>query len=185
MKPDAPPPNSEETRDLLKARAHKLAQPLETRETGSDALRVVEFVLAHERHAVETAFVREVCPLKDITPVPCTPAFVTGIINVRGRIVTVIDIKRFFDLPATGITDLNKVLIISIGNMEAGFLADAVIGERAIDLHELQTSLPTLTGIRAEYLRGITRERLVVLDAQKILSDRKILVDEEVETGNA
>lgn len=184
MNPDATPPTSEETRNLLKARAHDLAQPLEAHEAGPEALRVVEFMLAHERHAVETAWVREVCPLKEITPVPCTPPFVTGIINVRGRIVTVIDLKRFFDLPATGITDLNKVLIVSAGNMEAGFLADAVIGERQIDPQELQASLPTLTGIRAEYLHGVTSERLVVLDVRKILSDRKILVDEEVESGN-
>ncbi len=172
---------SEEKRKTLKARACALAQPLESREAASTALQVVEFLLAGERYAVETAFVKTVHPLMEITPVPCTPPFVLGIINVRGQIVTVIDIKKFFDLPEQGITDLNKVLIIRAARMEVGFLADEIIGRRAIEEHELQGALPTLTGLRAEYLRGVTSDRLVVLDAEKILSDPKIIVDETVQ----
>jgi purine-binding chemotaxis protein CheW len=63
--------------------------------------------------------------------------------------------------------------------MELGILADVVLGVRAIGLSELQTSLPTLTGIRAEYLRGITKDPLVVLDVEKILSDEKIVVNDD------
>ena len=172
----------EEKQKILKARAHELAQPLESHEAVSTALHVVEFLLAHERYAVETAFVKEVYPLKEITPVPCTPPFVLGIINVRGQIVTVINLKTFFDLPDTGISDLNKVLIIRAADIEVGFLADAIIGGREIELHELQASLPTLSGIRGEYLRGVTSDRLVVLDVGNILSDKKIIVDEAVES---
>lgn len=179
MNPD-PTTIAEGKSAILKARAQKLAQPLEGQDAPSSALQVVEFLLAHESYAVETAFVKEVYPLKEITPVPCTPPFVLGIINVRGQIVTVIDIKRFFDLPDRGLTDLNKVLIIHARDMEVGFLADAIIGGRKLELHDLQASLPTLTGIRAEYLRGVTSGQLVVLDVEKILSDRRLVIDEEV-----
>lgn len=181
MTPDTTPA-SEEIRKILHARAQELARPLEDHEAAAATLQVVEFLLARETYAVETSYVREVCPLKEITPVPCTPPFVLGILNVRGRIVTVIDLKKFFDLPDTGITDLNKVLVVRTGDMEVGFLADAVTGGRQLDPRDLQTSLPTLTGIRAEYLRGVTGARLVVLDVGKILSDKKILVNETVET---
>lgn len=181
MNPDTSP-RSEETRKILHARALELARPQENHEAAAATLQIVEFVLARETHAVETAFVREVCPLREITPVPCTPPFVLGILNVRGQIVTVIDLKKLFDLPDSGITDLNKVLIVRAGDMEVGFLADAVIGGRQIDPHDLQPSLPTLTGIRAEYLRGVTGARLIVLDVEKILSDKRILVNETVET---
>jgi purine-binding chemotaxis protein CheW len=122
-----------------------------------------------------------VCPLREITPVPCTPPFVAGIINVRGQIVPVIDLKRFFDLPQGGITDLNKVLIMRNDDLEVGFLADAISGGRRLDMESLQASLPTLTGIRADYLRGVTGDRLVVLDAERILSDKKIIVDDQPE----
>src|SRR5439155_25417175 len=125
--------------------------------------------------------VREVYPLKELTPLPCTPPFVLGIINVRGKILSVIDIKKFFDLPEKGLTDLNKVIIVHADEMELGILADALLGVRAIPLEELQPSLPTLTGIRAEYLKGVTKDRLVILDTEKILSDKGIIVHEEVE----
>jgi purine-binding chemotaxis protein CheW len=66
--------------------------------------------------------------------------------------------------------------------MELGILADAVLGVRSITLQELQPALPTLTGMQAEYLQGITKDRLVVLDVEKILSDQKILVNDVVDT---
>ena len=120
--------------------------------------------------------------MKELTPLPGTPPFVLGLINVRGQILSVIDIKKFFQLPEKGLTDLNKVIIVHTDKMELGILADAILGVRSIPLQEIQTSLPTLTGIRADFLRGVTKEPLVVLDGEKILSDRKIIVHEEVET---
>ena len=66
--------------------------------------------------------------------------------------------------------------------MELGILADAILGVRSITVEELQPALPTLTGIRAEYLKGITKDPLAVLDIEKILSDEKILVNDGVDT---
>jgi len=65
--------------------------------------------------------------------------------------------------------------------MEFGILADTILGVRNMPLGDLQPSLPTLTGIREEYLRGVTRERVVVLDARKLLSDEKIIVNEQID----
>jgi purine-binding chemotaxis protein CheW len=164
---------------VLKERARKLAQPPEE-ETQAVTIEVVTLLLAYETYAIETAYVREVYPLKDLTPLPCTPAFVAGIVNVRGQVMSVIDLKQLFELPAKGITDLNKVVIISDGDMEFGILADAILDVRHIALHELQSGLPTLTGVRDDYLRGITADGLVVLDAQKLLHSDNIVVNEDV-----
>lgn len=173
-------PASEEKRKILKARAKALAQTPRD-ETVGESIEVVVFSLAHETYGIESPYVREVYPLKDLTPLPCTPPFVVGIINVRGQITSVIDLKKFFDLPEKGLTDLNKVIITRSDSMEFGILADAILGVRAIPLQDIQPSLPTLTGIRAEYLKGVTHERLVILDVEKILSDRKLVVHEEIE----
>jgi len=164
---------------ILQTRARLLASPPETA-ADTDYIEVVTFVLAYETYAVETAYVNEVHPLKELTPLPCTPAFVAGIINVRGEVVSVIDIKVFFELPAKGLTDLNKVIILSDGAMKFGILADSIVDVRRLPLRAMQASLPTLTGIREDYLRGITAERLVVLDAAGMLTDPKIIVNEEV-----
>jgi purine-binding chemotaxis protein CheW len=171
----------EEEKAILKARASALARESGGEDTSSGRLEILEFLLAYETYGIELCWVRETIPLKDLTPVPCTPPFVLGLINVRGRIVSVIDIKKFFDLPEKGLTDLNKVIIVRDGGMEFGILADAVCGFRSIPLGELSQSLPTLTGIREEYLKGVTGERMVVLDGKKLLNDTKIIIHEKIE----
>ncbi|HMF47507.1 MAG TPA: chemotaxis protein CheW, partial [Candidatus Saccharimonadales bacterium] len=115
----------EKKKQLLKARARELARDDAKEKTAGESIEVVEFLLAYETYGIESAYVREICPLKDLTPVPCTPRFVLGIINVRGQIVSVIDMKKFFDLPDQGLTDLNKVLVLRNDRMEFGLLADA------------------------------------------------------------
>lgn len=145
------------------------------------ALEVLEFRLAQERYAVEANRVREVQPLGDLTPLPCTPAFVLGIVNVRGRILPVLDLKRFFELPEEGITDLHRIIIVRGADLEFGLLADVIVGLRALPTESLQPSLPTLTGIHADYLKGVTADRLVVLDLARLIEHPRIVVNEEVE----
>lgn len=161
--------------EILKARARALARDPYEQRLG-EHLEVIEFVLAYENYALEAALVREVHPLKEITPLPGTPAFVAGIVNVRGQIVSVVDLKRLFELPDKGLADLNKVIILENEQMEFGLLVDAVLGVRRIALQELQPPLPTLTGVRAGYVHGMTQHRMSVLDARKILADPAIVV---------
>ena len=174
-------PDAEEAKRILKARAQALARESAQAEAGDDYMEVVEFVLAHEQYAIETRYVREVHPLENLAALPCTPAFVRGVVNVRGEILSVIDLKRFFDLPEKGLTDLDKVIVLQSGNMLFGILADAVVGARRVRVADVQPSLPTLTGVREAYLKGVTSERTVILDAEKLLVDEKIIVQEQVD----
>ena len=174
-------PDAEEAKRILKARARALAREPAKDEADDDYIEVVEFVLAYEKYAVETRHVREVYPLEHLTPLPCTPTFVLGIVNVRGEILSVIDLRKFFDLPEKGLTDLNKVIVLESENMLFGVLADAVIGARRVRVADIQPSLPTLTGVREAYLMGVTAERTVILDAEKLLADETIVVQEQVD----
>jgi len=168
-------------RQLLRARAQALARTPERVPVAGTSLEVLEFHLARERYALENRWVQEVCPLKELTPLPCTPPFVLGIVNVRGRILPVLDVKRFFDLPEQSLTDLHRIILVRGNDLELGLLADVIVGVRSIPVDSLQPSLPTLTGIRGNYLKGVTAERLVVLDLARILADPKIIVHQEVE----
>lgn len=161
---------------ILKARAIVLAREPEEKPAADEHIEVVEFLLAYERYAIESSYVREVYPLKELTPLPGTPPFVLGIVNVRGQILSVIDIKKFFDLPQKGLTDCNKVIIVRTDEMELGILADVILGVRSIPLEEIQPPLPTLTGIREEYLKGIAKDRVVVLEAARLLSDKHFVI---------
>ncbi|HEY7986659.1 MAG TPA: chemotaxis protein CheW [Methylophilaceae bacterium] len=173
-------PTAAETKRILKARAQVLAREHMQATSADELIEVVEFQLASEIYAVESRYIREVHPLESLTPLPCTPAFVRGSVNVHGEILSVIDIKKFFDLPEQGIADLHKIIVLQSGGMVFGILADVIIGVRTIPLLEIQPSLPTLTGIREEYLRGITAGRTVILDAAKLLLDEKMVVNEQV-----
>lgn len=173
-------PSIQEQETILRARAEALACKPELKEGGAQFLEVVEFLLAQEQYGIELRYVREICPLGDLTALPCTPAFVLGLINVRGQILSVIDLKKFFDLPERGLTDRDKVLIVRTEKMELAILADAILGVHSIPLLDIQPSLPTLTGLRAEYLRGVVEGPIAVLNVKKILSDRRIMVDEDV-----
>ena len=173
-------PTDEDTRRILGERAKTLAREAVVAEAADASIEVIEFLLAHERYAVASEYVRGVDPLEDFTPLPCTPSFVLGIVNVRGEILSVIDLKKFFDLPEKGLTDLNKVIVLESADMVFGIVADAIIGVRRIVRADIQSSLPTLTGIREDYLLGVTAERVVILDAAKLLSDEKLIVQEQV-----
>lgn len=172
----------EKKQTILKSRAERLARETEDRGADIDCIEILEFLLAHETYAIETPFVREVYPLTELTAVPCTPAFVFGLINVRGQILTVMNMKKFFDLPDKGLTNLNKVILVRKDAMDLGILADEIIGIRNISVNELQPPLSTMTGIHAEYLKGVTGERLIVLNMERFLTDRRLIVQEEVET---
>lgn len=168
-------------KEILRKRAELLASMTIQETRDSRKMDVVEFRLAHEKYALEVLFVTEIVPLKGLTSVPCTPAHVRGIINVRGRIFSVMDLRVFFDLPGDDNADSARVILLSSKDMELGILADSVEGFRSISLDQVQASLPTLTGIRQSYLRGVAGEDLVILDAGKLLADKSMVVNEKVE----
>ncbi|HEY4443247.1 MAG TPA: chemotaxis protein CheW [Steroidobacteraceae bacterium] len=171
-----------ETDRILRARAQALARPPPSAPASSTMLELLEFRLASERYALETRHVQDVHPLRELTPLPCTPPFVLGIVNVRGRILPVLDLKKFFDLPEQGLTDLHRIILVRGNDLELGLLADVIVGVRSVAGDSLQPSPSTFTGIRADYLKGIGEAHLVVLDLDRILSDPKIIVHEEVDS---
>lgn len=171
---------TQDPKHILKARAQALAREPVAQAAGA-TIEVVEFSLASEHYGLETRHVREVFPFTELTPLPSAPAFYTGIVNVRGRIIAVLDLKPFFGLSTNGLHDLHKVIILHSTEMDVGILVDDVSGVRSVPVNQLQASLPTLSGIGQEYLRGVTGDRLVVLEAARILGDPKIIVQQEIE----
>ena len=172
-------PGIDDKKRLLKERARTLAQEDVEVYAGLQYLEVVEFRLAGEVYGIETSYIREVYPLKELVPIPGTPPFFLGITSVRGQILSVIDIKRFFDLPDKGLTELDKVVIVRSGEVELGIRADVVLGMWSIQRGDIQPSLPTLEGIRDKYLRGITKDAVIILDIQKLLADENLIVQAE------
>lgn len=172
----APLPAAELQR-RLKARAVDYARLPAARSKGGPSIEVIFFMLGRERYALELHHIQEVIPLPELTSLPGVPAFVLGIINVRGQIVSVIDLKTFFDLPQQGLSHRNRVIILHAPDMEFGILADEVCGVSRLDEDDLQATLPTLTGVRQEYLKGVSNDSVAVLDAMKLLTDPKMVIN--------
>ncbi len=170
----------EEKKQILRDRAKRLAvRPEADRET-EQTMDVVELRLAGERYAIEMSYIREVCPLKDLTPVPCTPSFILGVINVRGQLLSVTDLRELFDLSKNELTEDARVIIVMNDEMELGILGESIIGERNIPVSRVRSEVANLTGMRDRFIKGVTNERLAVLDIASLLTDNRIVVNEEV-----
>ena len=168
-----------EIRDLLRMRAIAMAQEPEQNNDASMTVQLITFILAGENYGIESAYVREVFPLKDFTPLAGVASYILGVVNIRGQILPVVDLKKFFNLPEKGIGELNKVIIIHNDQMEFGILTDIVQGTQTIDIEEIKNIPSTISGIGEAYLKGVTKENLIVLNAGKLLSDKSIIINHE------
>jgi len=162
---------------ILEARARAAARPTLAPDP-VERIEVLAFSLAAEMYAVETRYVREVCQLKDLTPIPGAPTFLAGALNLRGRIVAIVDLRAFFQLPTRGLTELNRIIVLKGGDEEFGLLADGIEGIESLPISELRTGPLTLAGIREKFLRGVTGRMLAVLDGARLLTDTSLKIDD-------
>jgi len=177
---DAQPMTTDERRARMRARAEALAAE---RAPLRDAIEVVEFELAGRRVAIEATHVLEVRHLKDLTGVPCTPPFVSGIINAHGRILAVFDLKMLLAWTESGNGDQDKVIILRHADLEFGIVADGIVGTSRLQPHRLQPAPAALVGKRAHCVRGITPQQVLVLDGERLLAEPDLVVDDEVPAG--
>lgn len=166
-------------KEILKERAKKLAQGQAVEDKGA-SIEVVVFNLGNERYGLESIYIKEVYPLKDLTPLPNVPSFVLGMITVRRKLLSVIDLKIFFDISTENKIQNSKIIILEGHDMEFAISTDGIKGILFIPVQSLQTSLPTLTGIRQEFLKGITVDGLIVLDGEKLLTSQRLIVNEPI-----
>jgi len=157
-----------------------MAMELDQNKVTSATVEIIEFVLATERYGIESAFVKEVYPLKDFTPLPGVPSYIMGIVNVRGQILPVVDLRKFFSLSERGLGEMNKLIILRNDQMEFGIVADLVEGTRTLAIDDIMATPVTVTGIGETYLKGVTKEHIIVLDAESLLNDKKMIINEIV-----
>jgi purine-binding chemotaxis protein CheW len=170
-------PSPARSRALLEQRARQLAVPSEGEVRPGELLDLVVFVLARERYALETRVLREIVRFADFTPVPGAADFLVGVTNLRGEILPVIDLRRFFGLPDRGLTDQSRVLVLGLERRELGVLADEahdMIRVRADAIFAPRATAPS--GGRP-YIRGFTDDAVVVLDGEKLLRDPRLVID--------
>ncbi|MDO8842678.1 chemotaxis protein CheW [Methanocalculus sp.] len=168
------PVADEETEGILKRRAQAMRAPQEEEGEGIYP-EILRFQLGYVEYAVEMQYVREVILTGEITPVPGVPAFITGISAVRGKIISLVDLRKFFGIPEFGLTDFNRVIILSDRKMTFGLLTDRILGTSHLKRPIPQE--PTNTTIPQSHLIGIA-DNVIIIDAKALLTDRRMMINE-------
>lgn len=142
---------------------------------GSDpVIQLVTFRLKDETYGINVMHVQEVLRVSEIAPVPGAPNYVLGIINLRGNVVTVLDTRSRFGLPAGDVTDNSRIVIIESDKQVVGILVDAVA--EVVELTESQIDAAPNVGNEesSRYIQGIAtmgNDLLIVVDLHKLLTD--------------
>jgi Chemotaxis signal transduction protein len=157
---------------------------VKTEDIKAEALEIIEFEINNnansEKYAFDIKYINEVFRNKTITPLPCTPSFIIGIMNCRGKILSVIDIRNFlgFTTDSKDLNDVKQIVVVRVNDLEVGIAVDKVLGYYTILLEELQENILTVTNDKREFFKGITKNSTIVLDIKNIMCSKKIIVED-------
>jgi len=147
---------------------------METETLQQDEQQLVVFDLSTEAYGVDIGAVREIIRLQDITKVPRTPEFVEGVINLRGKVIPVVDLRKRFGLPAEEESKENRIVVVDIGAQDIGVIVDAVTEVLRIATDSVEPPSSVITTADSEYLLGIAKldSRLIILlDLEQVLTE--------------
>ncbi|HEX5727482.1 MAG TPA: chemotaxis protein CheW [Longimicrobiaceae bacterium] len=152
------------------------------RQAAVPQVQLVTFRLGGEEFGLDVFAVHEILRYQEPTPVPRAPAFVEGVLDVRGTLVPVVDLRRRFELREAPVDDDTRIVLVDFGGERLGLVVDAVT--EVLRAPETAVSAPPryVRGLAAEFIRGIARleNRLVVLlDIERILSSEERIALEE------
>jgi purine-binding chemotaxis protein CheW len=145
----------------------------------AEEMKVIVFTLAQEEYGIEVDKVRTIERLVPITRVPKTPAFVKGVINLRGIVIPVIDLRGRFGLPETDLTDNSRIIIVAANDLEVGFIVDSANDVMDVMSDTIENPPEVLGGIKAKYISGVAKigdnRLLILLNLVEVLSRNEII----------
>ncbi len=139
--------------------------------------KFLTYFLGDEEYGVDISQVREIIAMMKITPVPRTPKYVAGVINLRGSIIPVIDTRLRFDMPPLEYTEQTAIIIIEINKVSIGFVVDKV--EEVLTIDEASISEPPKfgTNINTDFIKNIARVSdmvIMILDLEKLFEAEEL-----------
>jgi purine-binding chemotaxis protein CheW len=146
--------------------------------------QLVVFDLNEEAYGVDISQVREIIRMQEITRVPRAPEFIEGVINLRGKVIPVVDLRTRFSMPGTERTDEHRIVVVDVSGQDIGMVVDAVTEVSRIPSSSIEPPSNVITTNDSEYLTGIvkTDEKLIILlDITKVISDADVDALEDVQ----
>jgi purine-binding chemotaxis protein CheW len=145
----------------------------------AEELKVIVFTLAHEEYGIEVDKVKTIERMAPITRVPNTPPFVKGVMNLRGVVVPVIDLRGRFGLPETEPTDNTRIVIVSANDLEVGFIVDSANDVMDVMSDTIENPPEVVGGVKAKYLSGVAKigegRLLILLNLAEVLNRSEII----------
>jgi purine-binding chemotaxis protein CheW len=186
-------------------RAAQIAREIEAEETGNQ-IEIVVVRLGKELYGLEAGFVFDIRPLENITPVPRVPDWVAGVVNLRGRIISVLDLQRYLNLPHPVLEEddykasphLRYLVVTGAADMEIALLVNDILGVESISNNQIRDSIYSMQGIPTEYVKGLVEHRIrgvpqnednpdgnipslvVILDIAALLTDRRLVIHDSL-----
>jgi len=139
---------------------------------GRDELQIVSFNLGEE-YGVPIGQVQEIIRIGNITVVPNAPAYMEGVINLRGRVLPVLNLRRKLSLPANGTTKKSRILVIEIKGKLLGTLVDAVSHVLKVPSNSIEEPPEDILDKETDYITGVCKlpkELVILLDLEKLLA---------------
>jgi purine-binding chemotaxis protein CheW len=150
-----------------------------------EEIKVIVFALAHEEYGVEVEKVRTIERMQPMTRVPKTPAFVKGVINLRGVVTPVIDLRGRFGFPESEHTDNTRIIIVAVNEIEVGLIVDSANDVIDVNTDTIDDPPEVVGGIKAKYLQGIAKisdtRLLILLNLSEVLNKSEIVQLENLE----
>ena len=139
----------------------------------SETIQVVSFKLGSEEYGVDIAQVQEINRMVAVTHVPRAPQFMEGVINLRGQLIPIIDLRTRFAMPRTEHTKNTRIVVTEIGSKRVGMVVDSVSEVLRLPVEQIEAAPEMITGVDTEYIRGVGKieDRLIILlDLARIIS---------------
>jgi purine-binding chemotaxis protein CheW len=159
---------------------------------GSDELQLVVFQLANEEFGVDIKQVREIIKLAEITTMPNSPPFVEGVINLRGQITTIMDLRKRLNLDISEENENTRIIILDINKETIGMIVDSVTEVLRLPYSEVDPTPSLSTEVDAEYIMGVGKletsgqaRLLILLDLTKVLTKQELeqVIDSRVKSS--
>ncbi len=144
-------------------------------------LQLVTFQLGSEKYGIDIMEVNEIVRNQEVRPIPNSPAWVQGLLNLRGKIIPIIDLHERFQLghlkPDDDETDPGGIMVVTISGKELGIIIDRILRVLTIDSSDLQAPPQMMVGIGSEYVQNVVKEEkdyLIILNTRRLFNSREL-----------
>lgn len=143
----------------------------------NELLQLVTFTISEEEFGIDILKVQEIIRTMDITKVPGSPPHVEGVINLRGKVIPVIDLRSRFDMEYRPHDRQTRIIVIELHGMIVGFVVDAVSEVLRIQSNTVEAPPAVVAGIDSEYIKGVGKlenRLLILLDLDKLIRTEEL-----------